>query len=140
MVMSWVMLSRTCTRISVGDRFFSVAISVVISSIVFSPLLFSQRLAMSSLPKYRELASLISTIFPSGFFAMCPLCLDLVHQVGVRGAANCGQGHADFDAVIIDCDSVDETEVYDVYRYLGIIAVAECVHNSVHCERFGHEG
>src|SRR5437879_10127656 len=77
MVMSWVMLSRTCTRISVGDRFFSQAISVVISSIVFSPLLFSQRLAMSSLPKYRALASLISTIFPSGFLAMCPLFLGL---------------------------------------------------------------
>src|SRR2546426_748026 len=120
MVMSCVMLSRTCTRISVGERFFSLAISVVISSIVFSPLLFSQRLAMSSLPKYRALASLISTIFPSVFLAMCPFFLGL-------------------DVVVIDCNSVNESKVYNVYRNLGIIAVAEHVHYSVHCKRFGHE-
>src|SRR6059036_3177009 len=75
--MSWVMLSRTCTRISMGERFFALAMSAVISSIVFSPVLLSHRLAMSSLPKYRELASLISTILPSGFLAMCPFFLGL---------------------------------------------------------------
>src|SRR2546425_12197210 len=75
--MSWVMLSRTCTRISMGERFFALAMSAVISSIVFSPVLLSQRLAMPPLPKYRELASLISTILPSGSLAMCPFFLGL---------------------------------------------------------------
>src|SRR5205809_44708 len=121
-VMSCVMLSKTCTRISEGERFFWLAISVVISSIVFSPVLLSQRLAISSLLKYRELASLISTILPSGLLAMCRFVLAL-----------------NLEAVVIDCNSINEPKVYNVYRNLGIIAVAERVHNSVHRERFGHE-
>src|SRR5256712_13668965 len=44
---------------------------------VLLPSLFSQRLAISSFPRYREFASLIRTIVPSGFLAMCPFFLGL---------------------------------------------------------------
>src|SRR6266480_7281808 len=126
MVMSWVMLSRTCTRISVGYRFLGR----------FQPLLGLWAHLVRGPGRLPD--NLDFCLFHAR--DLLDLCLDLVHQVGMCGASDCGQGHADFDAVIIDCDSVNETEVYDVHRYLGIIAVAECVHNSVHCERFGHEG
>src|SRR5205807_9529945 len=65
-VMSWVMLSRTCTRISVGERFFSIAISVVILLIVFYLVFLSLWLAMLLLLRYLGLVLLIRTIFTLG--------------------------------------------------------------------------
>ena len=48
-------------------------------------------------------------------------------------AADRGESHAYPDVVFDYCDSVNEAEVDDVYRYLRVVAVAEGVHHSVDC-------
>jgi len=66
-------------------------------------------------------------------------CADLILQDTGERAGRRGERHGDDRCPPVDDDAADESEVHDVHRYLGIIAVAERVHYPIHCERFGHD-